>query len=132
MNLAQYLVVTLGQAAPLRALVDTRVWSQVLPQNPKLPAVVLTIVSGDSDDALDGPSGVRRRRVQIDCWGESRKSADDVGRAVQATLNDHAGGAQGFEIQGVFLLTETWDFDPETKRFSVSYDFEFVTSGDEQ
>ena len=56
---------------------------------------------------------------------------DGVGGAVKSVLSGHAGAAAGLDVQGVFLLTERWDFDAETHLYRTSQDYEVWTSGAE-
>jgi hypothetical protein len=111
-NLLRQLLV--GDAG-IAALANSRVYSEVLPQNGTVPAVVFNVVAGDSDADLEGPTGVGSRRVQIDSWA--------------ALLDGYSGGAAGLDVQAVFYLTERWDFEAETKLFRTSQDYEVWTGG---
>ena len=129
MNLGPYLRMLLTADAGVAALVGDRVFTEVLPQAPTVPAVVFAQVAGDEDVALDGPTGVGSRRVQIDAWAKSRAEATALALAVRAALAGHSGAAAGFEVHGVFLLTERWDFEPETSLYRTSQDYEVWTHG---
>jgi uncharacterized protein DUF3168 len=129
-TLGQYLRVLLATDAGVAARAADRVYTEVLPQAPAVPAVVFTEVAGDDDVALDGPTGSSSRRVQIDSWAKTRAEATALGLAVKAALADHAGAAAGLSVEGVFLLSERWDFDAETSLYRTSQDFEIWTSGD--
>lgn len=74
-TLGQYLRRLLVEDPGVAALAAGRVYTEVLPQAPKVPAVVFTVVSGDADYALDGPTGVGVRRVQVDSWAAKREEA---------------------------------------------------------
>ena len=130
MTLGQYLRLLLTSDAGVAALVAERVYTEVLPQGPTVPAVVFTEVAGDEDLALDGPTSTSTRRVQIDSWARTRAEATALGLAVKMVLAGHAGAAAGLEVQGTFLLAERWDFDAETSLYRTSQDFEIWTAGD--
>jgi len=129
MTLGQYLRLLLAGDLGVAALAGDRVHTEVLPQAPAVPAVVFTEVSGDDDVGLDGPSGVGSRRVQVDSWARTRAESTALALAVRTALAGHAGAAGGFEVQAGFLLTERWDFEPETSLYRTSQDYEFWTSG---
>ena len=112
-----------------RLLVEARVYPEVLPQSPTLPAVVFSEVAGSEDYALDGPTGTAARRVQVDAWAKTRAEATALGAAVAALLSGHAGAAGGLEVQGMFLLSERWDFESETALYRTSQDYEVWLSG---
>lgn len=130
MTLGKYLRLVLTSDAGISALAAERVYTEVLPQGPTVPAVVFTEVAGDDDLALDGPTGASSRRVQVDSWARTRAEATALGLAVKSALAGHVGAAAGLEVQGVFLLTERWDFDAETALYRTGQDFEIWTAGD--
>lgn len=131
MNLGKYLRMVLTADAGVAALAGGRVYSEVLPQGGDVPAVVFTEVAADEDLALDGPTGARSARVQIDAWARTRAEATALGHAVKLALSGHVGAAAGFEVLLALFVTERWDFDAETSLYRTSQDFEIWTSGEE-
>lgn len=110
----------LGNPA-VAALVGSRVDWGMRPQGSLLPAICLTTVSdAPVNHSLDGP-GVSQARVQIDCFGETYKSAKDTARAVRRLLDAHSGGI----FLGVFMAgaRDLPDEDGVTTIHSVSMDF---------
>lgn len=131
MNLGKYLRMVLAADAGVAALAGGRVYSEVLPQAGAVPAVAFTEVAADEDIALDGPTGARAARVQIDAWARTRADATALGRAVKLALSGHVGAAAGFEVLLALFVTERWDFDAETSLYRTSQDFEIWTAGEE-
>jgi len=129
-SLGKYLRMLLTADADVAGLAADRVYTEVLPQSPLVPAVVFTEVAGDEDVALDGPTGAASRRMQIDSWAKSRAEATALGRAVKCSLSGHVGAAAGLDVQIIFFLTERWDFDAESALYRTSQDFEIWTTGD--
>ena len=129
MTLGKYLRRLLVADAGVTALAGDRVYSEVLPQSPTLPAVVFNEVAGMDDYALDGPTGAASRRVQVDAWAKTRAEATALGTAVAAALSGHAGAAAGLEVQGTFLLSERWGFEPATQLYRTGQDYEVWLSG---
>ena len=131
MTLGKYLRLVLTSDVGVAALAADRVYTEVLPQSPVVPAVVFTEVAGDEDVALDGPTGASSRRVQVDSWATTRAEATALGRAVKCALSGHVGAAAGLDVQIVFFLTERWDVDAESALYRTSQDFEIWTTGKE-
>jgi hypothetical protein len=130
-TLGKYLRMLLASDAGVAALAADRVYTEVLPQSPVMPAVVFTAVAGGEDVALDGPTGARSRRVQVDAWAATREEATSLGLAAHAALAGHVGAAAGLSVEGVFFLTERWDYDAETRLYRTSQDWEIWTTGTE-
>lgn len=57
-----------------------------------LPRIMLTQVSGSEELSLNGPSGVIRGRIQVDCFGATTLQATQVAREVHGLLSGHKGG----------------------------------------
>jgi len=99
----------------------------VTPQGGGKPSIVLSRITGIRDYHMQGPSGLVRSLVQIDCWAGTFTAALTLGRAVIARLSGVGGGdVAGFQL--VSLINERHGFEPgaETaERFHrVSLDFE--------
>lgn len=128
MTPGQYLRMVLIQDPGVAALAGDRVYSEVLPQAPRLPAVVFIEVSAEEDYSLDGPTGVRALRFQVDSWAVKREEATALGLAVRAVLSGHAGAAGGLAVHGVLFLAERWEFETETDLYRTSQDYEIVAT----
>jgi hypothetical protein len=81
------------------SLAGSRVNWGAHPQGQPYPASVLTTISEDEGYTLDGPDGVTRSRVQIDCYADGYAEAKQLSRAVRSLLSGYQNGA----FQGVFL-----------------------------
>jgi hypothetical protein len=128
-TLGKYLRMLVTSDASVAALAADRVYTEVLPQGPTVPALVFTEVAGGDDVALDGPTGARSRRVQVDAWAATREEATSLALAAKAALAGHVGAAAGLCVDGVFFLTERWDYDAETRLYRTSADFKIWTTG---
>jgi len=99
------------------------------PQGASFPAVVLTVVSGAGDHTLDGPDGIFRGRVQVDCYALTYAAAKRLARAVVAACDGYVGG--GF--QGIFWASsrdsrESSYSEAAERPFRTSLDFLIVHS----
>jgi hypothetical protein len=130
-TLGKYLRLVLTAAPAIAELVEKRVYSEVLPGKPTMPALVFDVVSSIDHETLEGTTEVRARRVQIDAWARDRDVATSLALAVRKFLVGPEGAAEGFVVQAVFAAGESWSFDDETKLFRAILDFEVHTSGEE-
>jgi hypothetical protein len=100
--LIAYLLADSGVAG----FVGNRVFPGSLPQKRELPAIVFTRVDGAPLYADDGEVGIEDPRIQIDCYGETYKSAKLTARAVVARLSEFDGTTGGVKFQFVMLDAE--------------------------
>ena len=93
------------------------------PQGRPFPAAVLNVISDAEGFELDGPDGLSRARMQVDCYAATYGVAKQFSRAVRSALNGYASGA----IQGVFHAGTRDSRDGGTNEverlFRVSLDF---------
>lgn len=97
--------------AGVAALVSTRVWPSVLPQNPTLPAIVYQEARTNTRVMADGDSGGRESRFLLSAWATSYGVAKDCKAAVVAAIN----GVAGSGIERIAIDAMRDDYDPETK-----------------
>ena len=77
-------------ASSVTDLVNQRVYPQVMPQPPTLPAVVITVVAELPQNSFTGAAATRllEARVQIDCYAKTYLEAHQVADAVDAVVAD--------------------------------------------
>ena len=112
--------------AGLIALVGTRIYPLVMPQNTILSAVTFSKVSGPRVHAMQQDAGLAYPRFQVSCWGATYKSAKDVAAQVRAALQDFKGtmgGVGGVAVSGVFIQDENDLYEPGTQVYHVALDF---------
>lgn len=96
--------------AGVAALVGTRVWPSVLPQNPTLPAIVYQEARTSTRVMAGGDTKGRESRFLLSAWATGYSSAKGVKAAVVAALN----GASGSGIERIAIDAMRDDYDPET------------------
>lgn len=69
-------------ALPAAAIVGSKVHWGVRPQGEAYPSLVLTIVSGDRPQHMDGNIDARSTIVQFDCYGTTRAQSVALREAV--------------------------------------------------
>lgn len=92
----------LSTYAGLTALVSTRIYPLVLPQDPTLPAVTYQTIGRSMEDVRGSGPRYAETRIQIDCWAATYASAKSVAEQVRAALQDYTGTMGG--VGGVPVL----------------------------
>ena len=85
-TLEENLITELEAAAPVTALVGTRIFPVILPQNTTLPAITYQVVTTVLMPTLDGESGLENALFQIDCWAAGYAAAKDLAATVRTAL----------------------------------------------
>jgi len=107
----------------LIALISTRSYPYVLPQNITYPALTYNIISSTTEHAFGSDPGNEMRRVQVSIWDTTALSVENVGIQVKAALSRWSGAQANVTIEDSFLDNELDDYDPETKDFRTDLDF---------
>lgn len=111
--------------------VGTRVYPLVLPQGEKRESIVYSRISGLGDHHMQGPSGLSRPRIQIDCWAQNPDAADELGRLVKERLDGFQGSIlwgenspqEAIVIQGIFFESEREGYDDASWLYRSSKDY---------
>lgn len=90
MNIATAIRERLLEMAPLASIVSDRVYVDVLPQKPVLPAVKVFKVTELETLHLRGRVGVLTGRVQVDCIARTKAQADSIAMAVKGDGNGNS------------------------------------------
>lgn len=72
--------------AGVAALIGDRCYPVELPQGATVPAVTYQRVFGTEGITHDGPSGLGRARLQLDCWADTYSEAVGVSHAITSAL----------------------------------------------
>ncbi|WP_309387524.1 DUF3168 domain-containing protein [Cerasicoccus frondis] len=101
-----------GDAA-LKALVVDRIFPLATPKNTERPLLTYREISGVIDHDLDGPSGLREARLQLDAYAERYRDIIGIRQALDALLDNFRGDLDGQEIQDLRLSFPSQDHDRE-------------------
>lgn len=104
----------LSAAAGVSALVEQRIYPDVLPETTVYPAVVFARTRTDPVYSIGSVYFGADVGIQVGCWGKTRTEADAVGSAVEAALR-----AAGMPHQG-----KQAGYDPDTDLFATVIDLE--------
>lgn len=124
MSAALGVIGRLEAVAAVTALVSTRIYQGLLPQNPTLPAICVQRISENEFMHMRGSSSIFRTRVQIDSVshatdavaGAQAVDAAVHGNGSSSSLVGWRGTVAGVEIESVLPAGVREDYDPEELR----------------
>jgi hypothetical protein len=112
------------------AVVAGRVYARKLPQEPTLPALTFTRISGIPWPTHDGPVGKSDSRFQISCWALEKKSggtgylgAKELAEDLRQALDCFTGVMGAETIEACFCLNMVDLGDDEAELQQVAVDF---------
>ena len=83
--------------------------------NANIPCVTWQQVGGMPENLLSERAPVDNQRVQIDAWALTFTAANNLAETVRTAL----------ELSGYLVSLNGADYDSDTKRYRVSFDFSF-------
>lgn len=93
----------------IAALVVTRIRPRKLEQGETLPAIRITVVSGQSEEHLRGASGLAHATVQIDAYAATSEAADALAELIRKRLcpaSGRRGLVGGLWMSGLSVQTD--------------------------
>lgn len=110
---------------------DARIYPVKAPQGETRPHIIYHKISGQGDHHMQGPSGLNRPRMQIDCWAKRSDVASQLALAVKARLDGlkepipYGSNSPQDEVEviGAFFDSEREDYDKETELYLTSHDY---------
>ena len=116
--------------AGLYALVSTRIYPLILPQNPTLPAVAYQQISGPRVHAMGNDPGITYPRYQFSCWGSTPASAAAVAQQIRLAFENYSGtmgGVGGVTVYHSSVENMFNERDAETGYFRYIIEVEIWT-----
>ena len=118
--------------AGLSALVGTRVYPQILPQDPTYPAISFRRVSAVRPSAMGSDVGVVFARFQVDVWDQDDEAGDagyDSAKAVSEQVRlalQRWRTTTGTIVQDTFFITEQDLYVDALEVHHLALDFEVI------
>lgn len=108
-----------------------RIYPVRIPQGVNGTSIVYNRISGQGDHHNQGPSGLARSRVQIDCWAKTADAASTLANLVKDRLDGWQGDMEYgsssprefVNVPGAFFENERDLWDPESEMYGVSRDY---------
>lgn len=122
-DVVQALYYQLANTAGVTALVSTRIYPIVMPQNPTLPAITYQMISNVEEEVHRGMTGDARPRFQITCWAATELAAAAVATQVRLAVMAMSGTIAAVPIKGTWVAGETRGYEPDTFRYFSARDF---------
>lgn len=105
------------------AIVSTRVFPVVLPQQSQLPALAYARVSTiERSMTHSGPSFVSKVVYQVSCFANGAKAAKELAGKVYRAMHGYAGSVGSEKIYYVQCVNEVEAFEHETGIYQVPLD----------
>lgn len=107
MSAETVLKATLDGAAGVTALVSTRIYPDLRPQDDALPAIVYRRDGTEITPTIHGTIALTRAQLSTSCLGATRAAAEAVADAAQTAL----------VAAGFVLVNRASDFEPESRTY---------------
>ena len=113
----------LAADATLTALVSTKIYPVIAPQNVASPFVVYSIASAIPTNTKDRISEVDTMRVQIDCYARTYSQVEAIASAARLAIDGQTGTKAGIYVDGVAYENEQDLIDEDVDLYRKSLDF---------
>ncbi len=127
MTIAHLVYAKLAGNSGVAALVSTRIYPVILPQDPTTPAISYQRISNTEQD---GTSTLRETRYQVDCWDDDFSSVQSLADAVRTALEEWTDTDQTPRVKMARVVGEFDTFEGETGLYRASIDVMCNTSGE--
>ena len=98
--------VLLSDDANIIETAGNRIYPMVVPQDASLPAITYQILSTTGISVMAGPTNLKERRLQINCWAETYTVAEELAHKVGRSLDGYRDTAEDVKIWGIELIDE--------------------------
>lgn len=114
----------LTQADGLKALVSGRIYTDVMPDSPVLPAVTYQRLSGASERGSTSDPPLKSATYQVSTWAKSRVDALTVAAQVRVALDRKRKlTVAGVQVDDCFYMGDVDLFDFETRTYFTHLTF---------
>lgn len=93
----------LAANASVTALVSTRIYKGIAPQNAAFPCVIYARDSMDYVDGIDQSADLRRSDYEILCVADTYQAAEALAKAVRNALNRYGGTIGGVFVEDIYI-----------------------------
>lgn len=114
------------QDADISALIGSRLYPELLPENPTLPAATYYVAGGNAEPTFD-TSGLQQIRIHVDAHALTYKDAVAVRQAFKKLLNGYRGvlpdADQTFLELGLYIGPTDSPFGRTARQFRLGGEF---------
>lgn len=123
MGIEQALYARLTADSNVTALVANRIYPRELPHNQPLPAIVYRRITTTLEHAMGRTPELRVATLQINCFGDEARDADNLGDAVKKSLVRGGGTWASVVVQDMFLDDENDLYEPNSDKHGRALDY---------
>jgi len=116
MSIESTLFAALNNDATLTALVGSRIYPQVAPDNAAVPYMTYQLIATEAHNKLSAAPGSERKLLQVNCISNSYAEAKSMAEASKAAINGTVG----------YLNGEGDDYFNQTQNHRVRLDFALI------
>lgn len=110
----------LSNDAGVAAIVESRIYPVLLPQNPVWPCVGYNVEHGQEGKTFDGQGTAQEANVEIDCWSENHAGMLDLFEAVKAALKNYSGTLAGVTVDAIYINSTLPMFEDSVEKYRYS------------
>ena len=107
MNVGQIIYGRLSAVAGVTALVSTRIYPDMAPQNAVFPYIVFQKLNTSPTDTKEGVSPLDKLLVQVDCYSNNYDNAHSLAAAVRTALDRYAGTINGHVVDKIIFSNDS-------------------------
>jgi len=107
MNVGQIIYGRLSATSAVTALVSTRIYPDMAPQNATFPYIVFQKLNTSPTDTKEGVSPLDKLLVQVDCYSNNYDNAHALAAAVRTALDRYAGTINGHVVDKIIFSNDS-------------------------
>ena len=115
MSIETDLYATLSGNAGVTAICSTRIYPNLAPESASNPLIVYSMVTGNNISTITGVGDMERKRIQINCNGNTYAEAKSLAAAVQSALSGNG-----------YLEFQFDQYDSQTQTHTTFVDWSFL------
>ena len=135
MSLAEAFRTLVLQSADVAAMVDSRVYTDQMPQTAKTPAVAFFVVTETANNCLDRGGYFDEATMQVESYGQTRIEADTLWKLVRNQIDGFVGLSAGIKLKvsqssGRYWMTDRPEEGSDFWRYGSVQDFTVFYASD--
>ena len=99
-------IYTLLNDSNISGMIGSRAWASQR-EDDTLPAVVVSLISGETETAQDGNHAPRQYRIQLLCYASTPGAVAQLADYIHTAFNGLSGSINGTDIDACFVVYES-------------------------
>lgn len=123
MTVEELIRYTLINDTAVKAIIASRCYPVLIPQDPTYPLIVYYRLSGLPDNTLTGSPVLTYSRFQIEAWANTYSAAKSLAGAISDALNAKTYSGTGMSIGSIVQQGERDSYEEPVSCYRVMLDF---------